>query len=355
MSVFVIAEAGVNHNGDMEMARRLIDVAVEAGADAVKFQTFQAATLATRTAPKAEYQTRTTQKSLSQYEMLCNLELPRAEHFSLMAYCQDRHIEFVSTPFDIDSLRFLVNDLGLTRLKIPSGELTNGPLLLAAGESSAGSIILSTGMATMDEIRDACGAVVYGMLGGRSPGLAAFREALASAEGQRALRERITILQCTTEYPAPIEEANLRAMDTIRRKFSVATGYSDHTIGVWASVAAAALGADIIEKHFTLDRTLPGPDHAASLEPDELANMIAGIRAVEASLGDGVKRPTPMETKNMVIARKSLTAATPVGRGDAFTTDNLAVKRPGDGVSPMRYWEYIGRLAERDYDTDDQI
>lgn len=331
MSVRIIAEAGVNHNGDFRLACQLIDAAKEAGADFVKFQTFKAERLVTRSAAKAEYQKRTSGADESQFEMIRRLEIPEAMHHDLIAHCADRGIAFLSTGFDVESLDLLAA-LNLPLVKVPSGEITNLPYLRHVG-SLGKPVILSTGMATLDEIGDA----------------------LTTLEAAGLPRERVTVLHCTTEYPTPMAEVNLRAMLTLRDAFGVAVGYSDHTRGIEVAVAAAALGAVVIEKHFTLDRSLPGPDHKASLEPDELAAMVEAIRNIEIAMGDGIKRPGPSELKNMPVARKSIVAARLIRAGEPFTADNLTVKRPGTGLSPMRWDEMIGRVAAREYQADEAI
>ena len=350
--VFIIAEAGVNHNGSLDLAKKLVKAAAAAGADAVKFQTFKAENLASTRAGKAEYQKRTTDGAESQVDMLRKLELNEAAHLELMDKCRKRNIEFLSTPFDLESLELLVR-LGVNRLKVPSGEITNGPLLLACARSGL-PLILSTGMADLDDVRAALGVLALGLTGGE-PGPGAFEAALASEAGKKALAEKVILLHCTTEYPAPLEDVNLRAMATMAEAFGLPVGYSDHTEGVSVPTAAAALGACCVEKHFTLDRTLPGPDHKASLEPEDLARMVRSIRAVEKALGSAEKSPAPSERKNMPIARKSLVAARPIAKGEPFTPENLTAKRPGTGVSPLRYWEYLGRVADRDYAADEVI
>lgn len=327
----IIAEAGVNHNGDLNLAKGLIDAAAGAGADLVKFQTFAADRLATRSAAKADYQTETTSASETQHAMLRRLELTRDMHLALIAHCQQRGIGFLSTAFDIASLDLLA-DLGLESFKIPSGELTNLPYLRHIGAFGK-PVILSTGMANLGEI-DA---------------------ALDILETGGTPRECITVLHCNTEYPTPMQDVNLRAMLTIRDAFGVAVGYSDHTPGIEVPIAAVALGATVIEKHLTLNRSLPGPDHQASLEPDEFTAMVRAIRNIEQALGDGIKRPSPGEAKNKPVARKSLVAAVPIRAGESFTPANLAVKRPGTGLSPMRWDEVIGRPAPRDFAPDDLI
>lgn len=350
---YIIAEAGVNHNGSLDLALELVDAAARAGADAVKFQTFKAANIASAGAGKAEYQKRTTDGEENQLAMLKRLELDEAAHLVLMGRCRERGIEFLSTPFDLESLDLLLK-LGVSRLKVPSGEITNGPLLLAVGASGL-PVILSTGMADPGDIRAALGVLALGMTGGTDPGEAAFGRALASQAGQKALADRVVLLHCTTEYPAPLQDVNLRAMAAMRQEFGLPVGYSDHTQGLAVPTAAAALGACLIEKHFTLDRGLPGPDHKASLEPGELADMVAAVRAVELALGSPAKVPAPSELKNRPIARKSLVAARAIARGQVFTPENLTVKRPGTGISPLRYWEFLGRTAERNYAADEVI
>jgi N,N'-diacetyllegionaminate synthase len=327
----VIAEAGVNHNGDPELAKRLIDAAAHAGADLVKFQTFSADRLVTASAAKADYQTRTTDAAEPQHAMIRRLELSRPVHETLIAHCRERGIGFFSTAFDIPSLDLLA-ELGLDRFKIPSGEITNLPYLRHVGGFGK-PLILSTGMATLGEIEAAIDVL----------------------ETAGTPRERITVLHCNTAYPTPMQDVNLRAMLAIRDAFGVAVGYSDHTAGIEVPIAAVALGATVIEKHLTLDRNLPGPDHKASLEPDEFAAMVRAVRNIELALGDGIKRPSPSEAKNKPIARKSIVAAAPIRAGETFTADNLAVKRPGTGLSPMRWDEVVGRRADQNYEMDDLI
>jgi N,N'-diacetyllegionaminate synthase len=327
----IIAEAGVNHNGNIQMAKQLIDAAADAGADLVKFQTFSADRLVTAYAQKANYQNLTTDAAESQHQMLRRLELDADMHHTLMAHCASRGIGFFSAGFDIESVNLLVS-LGQDHFKIPSGEITNLPYLRHIGDLGRRTL-LSTGMATLGEVE----------------------AAIEVLEAAGTARENMVVLHCTTEYPTPMGEVNLRAMQSMGSALGVAVGYSDHTVGIEVSVAAVALGAQVIEKHFTLDRNLPGPDHKASLEPAELAALVKAIRNVEAALGNGVKRPTPSETKNRPIARKSLVAAVPIVRGEVFSAHNMAVKRPGTGMSPMRWDEMLGRLAQRDYAADEQI
>ena len=331
MSVLIIAEAGVNHNGSLETAKQLVVAASETGANMVKFQTFSADRLVTKSANKAEYQNQTTDALESQHAMIRKLELSLEMHKDLILFCKQCNIEFFSTGFDIQSIDLLV-DLGLEQFKIPSGEITNLPYLRYIGKYGK-QLILSTGMANLGEIE----------------------AALDALETSGTQRKYITVLHCNTEYPTPMEDVNLKAMLAIRDAFGVKVGYSDHTLGTEVSVAAVALGATVIEKHFTLDRTLPGPDHKASLEPYELRAMVMAIRNIEKALGDGIKRASPSETKNKLIARKSLVAATSITNGEFFTKDNLAVKRPGNGISPMRWDEVLGRTAIRDFEPDEMI
>lgn len=352
---YIIAEAGVNHNGSPAMARELIDAAVAAGADAVKFQTFRADSVASVMAPKAEYQTRSTAADESQRDMLKKLELDEAVHRELVAHCRQQGIQFLSTPFDPESVDLLALKLDLPLLKLSSGEITNAPLLLKAARSGK-PIILSTGISTLGEVEIALGVLAFGYTDRDGfPSEAAFRHAFASSEGQSALRERVTLLHCTTAYPAPFADVNLRAMKTLSASFGLAVGFSDHTKGIAVSLAAAALGATVIEKHFTLDRTLPGPDHNASLEPDELISMVTAIRQVEQALGSSRKHPAASEIGNLAVARKSIVAARMIRAGELFTETNLCIKRPGTGTSPLRYWEMLGRSAGRDYAPDEAV
>jgi len=352
----IIAEAGVNHNGQRDLAFKLVDAAHRAGADIVKFQTFKSKSLVTESAAQAEYQITNTNKTESQLAMLSRLELSYETHRELIEYCNDLGIEFLSTAFDEESLNFLVSDLGLKKLKVPSGELTNAPFVLAHALTGC-DIMLSTGMASLAEIEDALGVIAFGYTtnGNITPSKAEFEKAYASEAGQQALKSKVRILHCTTEYPAPMKEINLRAMDAISVAFGLPTGYSDHSEGIAIPVAAVARGAVIIEKHFTLDKNMEGPDHKASLEPDELTEMIKSIRNVELALGDGVKRPTPSEQKNKTIARRSIVAATTISKGSVFSEDNLAIKRPGDGMSPYSYWDLLGKVAGKNYGEGDKI
>lgn len=324
--VFVIAEAGVNHNGSTDRALALVEAAADAGADAVKFQTFQAGKVVARFAQKAEYQKRATAGGETQYEMLKMLELSREAHVALMKRCGELGIKFLSTAFDPDGVRFL-DSLGLPLVKVPSGEITDLPYLRAVNDCRK-PVLLSTGMSTCDEVADALAVIAD------CP---------------------VTLLHCTTEYPCPADAVNLRAMLTMRDRFGLPVGYSDHTVGTEIPIAAVALGATVIEKHFTLDRGLPGPDHRASLEPTELKAMVSAIRKVEVALGDGIKVPAPVEVKNIFAARKSIVAARDIRKGERLTAEALAAKRPGNGISPMRWDEVVGTVAARDYKEDEPI
>ena len=353
-AIFVIAEAGVNHNGNLAQAIELVDVALAAGADAVKFQTFKAESLVTKTASKANYQKQTTGVDQSQLAMLKDLELSYQQHFQLRDYCEQRGIIFMSSAFDVESLDFLVTEVGVKPLKIASGEITNGPFLLAHAQTGL-EIILSTGMATLAEIEQALGALAFGYLGWEQPSLARFQLAYADAQGHALLKQRVTLLHCTTQYPTPPAQVNLRSMDTLRQAFGLAVGYSDHTQGLAVSLAAAARGATIIEKHFTLDRSLPGPDHIVSLEPDELQQMVAAIRVIELALGSALKSPQPEELNNRLAARKSVLARRDIMAGEVFGVENLAIKRPGLGLSPMEYWRLQGKVSQKNYQADEMI
>lgn len=353
---FVIAEAGVNHNGSLEMAKKLIDAAAEAGADAVKFQTFVADKLVSRAAPKAEYQKRNTASDETQWQMIKQLELGEKEHRELAVHCRERRIEFLSTPFDLESLEMLSGTVGLRRVKISSGEVTNAPLILEATRRGL-SLILSTGMSTLEEVEKILGVAAFGYTRphGDQPTACAFEEAFRSVEGRRALGEKVVLLHCTTEYPAPYEEVNLLAMDTLRSRFGLPVGLSDHTLGFSVSLAAVARAAVVVEKHITLDRGLPGPDHKVSLEPEEFKAMVGSIRQIEKALGSPRKAPAPSELKNIPVVRKSIVAVRDIRKGEIFTEENLTVKRPGTGVSPMRYWEVLGRRADKDYRQDEAV
>ena len=331
IKTLIIAEAGVNHNGDLDLAKQLINAAADAGADLVKFQTFNANRQVTRTAKKADYQTQTTSSTESQHAMLRRLELTEEMHHQLIAHCLTQNIGFLSTGFDIESVDLLVS-LGQDCFKIPSGEITNLPYLRHIGQLGK-TVILSTGMATLGEIE----------------------AAIEVLEQTGTPRAKVTVLHCTTEYPTPMNEVNLRAMQSIHTAFDVAVGYSDHTEGIEIAIAAVAMGASVIEKHFTLDRTFPGPDHQASLEPAELKAMVTAIRNIEIALGDGIKRLTPSEARNKPVARKSLVASRAISIGEIFTAENITTKRPGTGISPMRWDELVGQASQKNYNEDDLI
>lgn len=351
----IIAEAGVNHNGSDELAYALVDAAYQAGADIVKFQTFKAKNLVTEEADQAEYQVTNSGQKESQFAMLKRLELSYDTHHKLVKYCQDKGIEFLSTAFDSESLDFLVNDLGITRLKLPSGEITNAPLVLEHARTDC-DLIVSTGMATLSEIEQVLSVIAFGYLNKLdTPTDELLQAAYFSDEGKRLLKQKVTLLHCTTEYPAPFNDINLNAMDTMSDSFKLAVGYSDHSQGITVPIAAVAKGAVLIEKHFTVDKNLPGPDHKASLDPIELKAMVEGIRTVEQVLGDGIKGPRPSEVKNKAVARKSLVAAKDIAVGEAFSESNLAVKRPGSGINPMHFWRYLGSQSKQSYKAGDLI
>lgn len=352
---YIIAEAGVNHNGSLAMAKELIDVAKDAGADAVKFQTFISEKVISKFAAKAEYQLSATGSAESQLEMVKKLELDAAAHYELLDRCRTRGIEFLSTPFDLESVDLLVREMNLPRIKIPSGEITNAPYLLKIAQSQK-LVLLSTGMSTLSDIELALSALAFGYLHKKeNPSRENFYQTYFTDEGQNVLRDKVTLLHCTTEYPTPFSDVNLRVIQTLSGAFGLPVGYSDHTVGIAVPIAAAALGAAVIEKHFTLDKSLSGPDHAASLEPRELADMVAGIRQIEQALGSGKKIPAASEIKNMSIARKSLVAAQNIRQGEPYTTDNITIKRPGNGMSPFSYWDILDKKANRDYVEDEVI
>ena len=331
MSVFIIAEAGVNHNGSVDLAKQLIDVAVDSGADAVKFQTFKAENLVAKNTQKADYQKQTTDESESQFEMIKKLELDFDIHKKLINYCKEKDIMFLSTPFDHESID-LLNELQLQIFKIPSGEITNLPYLRHIGSLNK-IVFLSTGMSNLKEIGDA----------------------LAILTNAGTLNENITVLHANTMYPTPMEDVNLNAMQTIHKEFGVAVGYSDHTLGIEVDIAAVAMGASIIEKHFTLDKAMEGPDHKASLEPEELKAMVSAIRNIEKALGSNEKILSPSEEVNINIVRKSIVASCPIRKGELLSEKNISTKRPGTGISPMKWDEIIGVVATKDYQADETI
>ncbi len=331
MKTFIIAEAGVNYNGSIDIAKKLISIAKEIGADAVKFQTFKAERLVCKSARKAEYQKNTTDADESQFDMIKRLELNEDAHRELICYCKNKNIIFLSTPFDLESID-LLNNLGLEIFKIPSGEITNLPYIRKIGRLKK-KVILSTGMADLEEIGNAINVLTeYG-----------------------TRKEDITVLHCNTEYPTPFEDVNLLAMLSIRDAFKVAVGYSDHTVGIEISIAAVALGATVIEKHFTLDKNMEGPDHKASLEPHELKAMVRAIRNIEKAMGDGIKKPSTSEIKNKLIVRKSIVAAKEIKKGEVLSEETLAVKRPGNGMSPLEWDRVIGKRAKRNFTEDEMI
>ena len=329
--ILIIAEAGVNHNGDINLAKQLIEIAADAGADFVKFQTFNAARLTAQNAIKADYQLKTSGSNETQFTMLSKLELTESMHHQLIAHCKLFNIGFLSTAFDIESVNLLVG-LNQKLFKVPSGEITNLPYLRHIGKLNK-KVILSSGMSSIKEVKDAV--------------------KLLNSSGTS--RNKITVLHCTSEYPAPMNEVNLLAMQTISSDLGLEVGYSDHTIGIEVAIAAAAMGASVIEKHFTINRNLPGPDHQASLEPKELKDMIFAIRNIEIAMGDGVKDLSPSEVKNQPVIRKSLVALKAIEAGELFTNQNVTTKRPGTGISPMRWDEFIGKTAQKNYKEDDLI
>ena len=331
MSVFIIAEAGVNHNGSIDLAKKLIDEASSSGADAVKFQTFKAESLVAKNTQKADYQKKTTDKDESQFDMIKKLELDIDAHKELISYCQSKKIIFLSSPFDQDSVE-LLNDLGLGIFKIPSGEITNLPYLRSIGRLNK-NVILSTGMSDMGEIEDALDILV----------------------DMGTKKENIIVLHANTMYPTPMEDVNLKAMATIGAAFDISYGYSDHTVGIEIDIAAVAMGASCIEKHFTLDKSMEGPDHKASLEPNEFKAMVKAIRNIEVALGSGIKKPSKRELPNMKAARKSIVAKTKIKQGDILSDNNLTIKRPGNGISPMRLDEIVGTKSAKDYIEEELI
>lgn len=352
---FIIAEAGVNHNGSLRMAVEMIDAAIDADADAVKFQTFNAKNLASSHTPRAEYQIKAVDNNESHLEMLEKLQLDNSEYAELMKHCKKQGIIFLSSPFDLESIDFLSNTLNISKLKIPSGEISNAPFLYKAAATGK-EIILSTGMSTLGEIELALGILASAYINNNEkPSLSSFIKAYTSKKGQNVLKKKVTLLHCTSEYPAPFAEVNLRAMDTLYQAFGLRVGYSDHTPGIAVPIAAVARGATVIEKHFTLNRNLPGPDHNSSLEPSELKEMISCIRQVELSIGSALKAPSPSEYKNKNVSRKSLIAASNIKEGEVFTVDNLTIKRPGTGIPPVYYWDYLGQKAGKDYKEDELI
>jgi len=356
-NVYIIAEAGVNHNGSLEMAKRLVDVAATAKANAVKFQTFNTEDLVCLTAPKAEYQHKSSIDNESQFQMLKSLELNHAAQIELQHYCQSKHIEFLSSPFDLKSVDFLCRTLNVPLVKIASGEITNLPLLIKISQTGK-PVILSTGMSTLNEIETALMILTYGYLYPENeflPSLQECENVYFSKLGQHALQEKVSLLHCTSEYPAPFPDVNLRVIKTLNDAFQLPVGYSDHTLGIGIAIAAVACGATIIEKHFTLDKNLIGPDHQASLDPQELNLMVQHIREVESALGSSKKIPVRSELKNRSIARKSLVALKKISVGDKLTQENVGCKRPGNGISPLRFSDIQNTYAVRHYEPDELI
>ena len=349
---YIIAEAGVNHNGSLKMAKELVKVAKDAGADAIKFQTFKAENLVTKHAKQAYYQVENLGEATSQFAMLKKLELTYDEFVELQLFCQIEQIEFLSTPFDFESVDFLLDKLAIATVKISSGELTNTPFIHYIATKGS-PIILSTGMSTIQEIHEALAVIAYGLAMPQEPVLLERVHAFyRTEEAEKVLRKYVTLLHCTTQYPAPMDSINLKAMNEMKKIFQLPVGLSDHSEGINIPIAAVSMGAMVIEKHFTLDKTLPGPDHNASLNPSELKTMIKGIRDVELALGNGIKKPTDIEIQNRMPARKSLVAKIPIKAGEVFTKDNLTVKRPGLGIEPFKFWSYIGQTASKSYEED---
>ncbi|MCB0742535.1 MAG: N-acetylneuraminate synthase [Ignavibacteriae bacterium] len=356
MHVKIIAEAGVNHNGDINLAKELVAAAAEAGADIVKFQTFKAENLVTKSAEKANYQKDTSGSDETQFEMLKKLELDENMYHEIINVCRKNNIQFLSTAFDKVSLDFLVNNIGLKTLKIPSGEITNGPFIHDHAKTNA-KLILSTGMATLGEIEDALAVIAHGYCipETKISSLENCYKVLISPEGRKSIEENVSLLHCTSSYPAPAESVNLNAMDTLKNAFNLNTGYSDHTLGITASIAAVAKGASIIEKHFTLDKNMKRPDHKASLNPNELNEMVNAIREVSKMLGDGRKLPDINEIDTKKVARKSILAAKRINTGETLNLENMTIKRPGLGISPMEWWSLQNSIAHKDYSEDDFI
>jgi N-acetylneuraminate synthase len=352
--VYIIAEAGVNHNGQKDMAFSLVDVAADAGADAVKFQTFDAQKLASKSAPKAAYQKLSTDVAESQLAMLKKLELPREWHRELQAYSRKKGIEFLSTAFDMASLAFLL-ELDIPVFKVPSGELTNGPLLWQFARTRK-PLILSTGMATLSEVEQGLAIVSHALCADNEPdNIDEIWRDWSKVQSRNRLRNHVTLLHCTSQYPTPFSEVNLRGMDTLASAFCLDVGYSDHTEGIMIPIAAVALGAKVIEKHFTLDRTLPGPDHKASLEPSELKQMVNDIRALELALGDGYKTPQTSEWDARQAARQQVVAARDIAKGVVLERQDLTTARSGRGMSPSNLWGLVGQVSDRAYLPGDVI
>ncbi|SFK81439.1 N-acetylneuraminate synthase [Paenibacillus sp. 1_12] len=354
--IYIVAEIGVNHNGSVDLAKKLVDAATDAGADAVKLQSFQARSLVSESAPKAAYQQHTTDASESQYNMLHKLQLSTEAHRIIAAYCKLRNIDLLSTPFDMESLSLLADELDVPIIKVASGDITHAPLLEKIARTGK-KVIVSTGMSTLGEIEQALAMLAFGFTQPQTavPTLSRIRHAYISEEGQNTLGRLVTLLHATTDYPARFEDANLRALHTLSAAFRLPIGLSDHTEGIAVPIAAAALGASVIEKHLTLDRNMAGPDHRASLEPADFRSMVIGIRQVEASLGSSAKLPSPREQTNAEVARRSIVAAQAIASGEILTESHLAIKRPGGGRSPFQYWELLGTTVRRAYDKDEML
>jgi len=351
---FIIAEAGVNHNGSFDDAKKLIDVAKASGVDAVKFQTFKSDEVVTKKAPKAEYQKKSSSGN-TQYEMISKLQLSYDEFIKLSEYCKECELMFLSTPFDLESLDFLINIIDVPLIKIASGEITNAPLLYHAALSDK-PIILSTGMSLLSEIKTALGVLAFGYIEKKArPTISHFNEVLNNEYGQQTLKEKVTLLHCTSAYPTPFNEVNLKVLGTLQQTFLLSVGFSDHSLGIYASVGAVCFGARVIEKHFTLDKSQIGPDHAASLSPQELNELVQAIRQIELCMGEGEKKPTASEMLNREICRRSLVVRKAVLPGEVFTQDILCAKRPGNGISPMHYWEWLDKVVDKPYLVDEII
>ncbi len=370
---YIIAEAGVNHNGSLDLAKKLVAAAADAGADAVKFQTFKAENLVSINAQQAEYQIANTGKKETQFAMLKSLELKHEHHFEIEQYCKKKEITFLSTPFDSESLAFLIENFDMPFIKIGSGEVTNAPFLLEIAQTGK-PVVLSTGMSNLEEVREALSVLAFGYTqSNMRPSIEAFKAAFNSSVGKNALKELTSLLHCTTEYPCPYEDVNLNAMATMEKAFGLPVGYSDHTAGIEVSLAATALGAKIIEKHFTLDKTMDGPDHKASLEPKELKDMVNEIRLIDEMdeskkriyleqieevkilRGNGIKVPSLSELKNIPIARKSIVASCDIRAGEPFSEKNLCIKRPGNGKSPIALWELYDKPASKNFGIEEVI
>lgn len=355
MKTYIIAEAGVNHNGSFDMACKLVDIAKAAGADAVKFQTFNTDLLVTKNAKQASYQSKNMGKNTTQYEMLKKLELSFQEFHNLSLYCHAQNIEFLSTPFDTESVDFLVDNIRIKTIKIPSGELTNSPFVHYISTKRL-PIILSTGMATLEEIHDALSFIAYGLsFPSKDVEIDCVKSFYKTEAAQKILKDYVTVLHCTTSYPTELEDVNLNSMGYLRDELMLSIGFSDHSEGILVPIAAVAKGATVIEKHFTIDKSLQGPDHKASLNPKELVDMVTGIRIIEKTLGTLKKEPTYREMKNREAARKSLFVSKDIFEGEAFTTEHISIKRPGNGMSPVQYWDILGKQSSKDYKEGDMI